>query len=98
MARKQQDKLVYQRKPRKCPECGAKQIAEYLFGMVDYPGIEQDLAEGKIAIGGCDISRMWEGELERAWRCNQCGVDLFRKDQAQNRCGTRYTGRTVEGG
>ncbi|GGD66750.1 hypothetical protein [Lacimicrobium alkaliphilum] len=61
MARKQQEKWVYQRKPLKCPRCGAKQIAKYLYGMVDYPGIEQDLAEGKIAIGGCDITSAHEG-------------------------------------
>jgi ribosomal protein L37AE/L43A len=81
MAAKQQEKWGYQRKPRKCPECGATQFAKYLYGMVDYPGIEQDLAEGKIAIGGCDITRAHEGKQLRAWCCNQCGVDLFRHEQ-----------------
>lgn len=82
MAHKQQNKWIYQHKPRKCPECDSKRIAEYLYGMLDYPGIEQDLADGKIAIGGCDITRAHEGELLRAWCCTECGVDLFRKERA----------------
>ncbi|GAB3029530.1 hypothetical protein GCM10027098_28300 [Bowmanella dokdonensis] len=82
MATRQGDKWVYQRKPRKCPECGSNKIADILYGLVNYSGAQQDHAAGKIAIGGCDVMDAWEGNLERTWSCAVCGVDLFRKGRS----------------
>jgi hypothetical protein len=63
-----------QRKPRKCPKCGASKIANILYG---YPGLtdrlQKELDEGKTVLGGCCIT----GD-DPQWECVECHTRIFK--------------------
>ncbi len=62
------------RKPIKCPKCGHRPVAHVLYGLPMFsPELEQDLAAGKTALGGCCIS-----EFNPDWKCTACGCEIHR--------------------
>ena len=70
-----------EKKRIKCPHCGSKDTARYIYG---YPKFDEEmqkkLDEGKWALGGCCISYAEvNGVLVRtmpARRCNKCEKDF----------------------
>jgi ribosomal protein L37AE/L43A len=63
------------RKPRRCPACGSARVARILWGMPAYSEqLEQELAEGKIVLGGCCVS----GD-DPAWACADCDASIYRE-------------------
>ncbi len=63
------------RKPEKCPACGFANIAEILYGLPAFsPELEKDLNDGRIALGGCEIT----GD-EPVWKCVACQTVVYRK-------------------
>lgn len=70
-------RTIFTRKPRECPKCQHVPIATILYGdPVLGKNFMLDMAEGKIAIGGCEITI---GEAQPAWQCSQCKLELYRK-------------------
>ncbi len=54
---------------RVCPSCGSANVAKYLYGFVAMDDeLEQQLEEGKITLGGCEIT-----EDAPEYYCNVCG-------------------------
>ena len=54
-----------------CPSCGSTDVAEYLYGFVALDDeLERQLAEGKIILGGCEISPDAPEHY-----CNVCGME-----------------------
>ena len=64
-------KLTFQRKPKRCPNCGATRIAKILYGM---PALSEKLNEGKVVLGGCIIS-----DDDSSWCCTKCESVFFRE-------------------
>ncbi len=69
---------VFSRKPRKCPNCNFSPIGNILYG---YPNLEnenlkEDIACGKIVLGGCDAPMIG---ADPTWRCSNCGLGIFRE-------------------
>jgi hypothetical protein len=63
-------------KPRKCPACGGKSIASFLYGMPAYSEkLRADLDSGKVVLGGCCI---WDDQP--TWKCNNCDVGIHRSN------------------
>ena len=62
--------MVYMKpEPNACPSCGSTDVAEYLYGYVALDDeLEQQLGEGKIILGGCEI-----GPDVLEYYCNACG-------------------------
>jgi len=62
-------------KPATCPHCGSSRVADILYG---YPAfseaLEQDLAAGRITLGGCCVS-----DDDPVWRCTACRTDIYEK-------------------
>jgi hypothetical protein len=51
---KMKEKVTAESKPRKCPKCGCKKIADILYGMPAFsPELRKDLDEGITVLGGC---------------------------------------------
>ncbi len=68
---------------RKCPWCGSKDVAEYLWGLPAFSEqLVQDMADGKIILGGCCIT----GNDPSA-HCNACGNDFGRPPYLQGKKG-----------
>lgn len=59
------------RTPPPCPRCDSTNVAAYIWGMPAFGEIEQDLKEGKVILGGCEVC----GD-EPEWRCNHCGLEF----------------------
>lgn len=54
---------------RTCPSCKSTNVAKYLYGFVAMDDeLEQQLEEGKIALGGCEIT-----DDAPEYYCNVCG-------------------------
>ena len=52
----------------KCPRCGNRNIAKFLYGMPAFDGtLEKRLESGTIVLGGCCIT-----ELNSRFHCNEC--------------------------
>lgn len=63
------------KKPRKCPACGSKGIASYLYGMPIFSKkLEKEMETGKTILGGCCIS-----DDDPIWKCLSCETDIYRK-------------------
>ena len=62
--------MVYMKpEPSACPSCGSTDAAKYLYGYVALDDeLEQDLANGKVILGGCEISPDAPEHY-----CNVCG-------------------------
>lgn len=68
------------RKPSKCPACGHRPLAKILYGLPIFsPELEQDLAAGKTALGGCCIS-----EFNPDWKCTACGCEIYRTKDSRS--------------
>jgi len=67
----------------KCPYCGSKNTARYLYGMpVMNPAIEEAINKGKLILGGCcllvtHVNGEFE-EINPQRKCNDCGKDFAR--------------------
>jgi len=63
------------KKPKNCPKCNSKKIAEILYGMVDYEDVKDGLEAEQIVLGGCvhEIN----GPV---WQCIDCGADIYRNN------------------
>ena len=67
-------KYFYQRKLRRCPVCGGKEIATYYFGFPKLEFALQAQNNDLIILAGCSLDAP---EQERAWHCNECGEDFY---------------------
>lgn len=56
---------------KKCKACG-EPCASYLWGMPNYPAIEEQLRKGEIVLGGCCIEYPSPN-----WYCNSCHIDYY---------------------
>ena len=62
------------RKPRKCPFCGSKIIATYMYGMPVYSEqLMKKIEEGKTILGGCCIS-----DNDPVYSCFACRTDFYK--------------------
>jgi len=69
------EKLIYKRKPRKCPVCGTGKIAEILYGLpVFNPELDKKLKEGDIVLGGCIVS-----DDDPSWCCTKCDTVFYKE-------------------
>ncbi len=67
--------ITSKRKPRKCPACGSSKVARILNGMPALrPELEKDLEDGKIVLGGCELS-----PDNPTWTCVKCGTNIYRE-------------------
>ncbi|GAA0370033.1 hypothetical protein GCM10009092_37910 [Bowmanella denitrificans] len=71
------NQFLHQVKPNQCPSCGAKTIADYVYGLADDQKTQKAHQEGRIVLGGCDMGHICAGEPYRAWRCMGCGGDFY---------------------
>ena len=68
---------------RKCPRCGSRDVAEYLWGMPAFSEqLEKDMADHKIILGGCCVT----GNDPSA-HCNACGKDFGKPPYLRRRRG-----------
>ena len=70
---------IYSRKPRKCPCCKHAPLANILYGFAAMSSkMFDDLASGKIALGGCCI---FADSAMPKWKCTKCETEFYqRKD------------------
>ncbi len=65
----------YEKKPKICPVCGSKKIANILYGLpVFSEKLNKDIETGKIVLGGCIIT-----DDDPAWQCTVCKKKFYRK-------------------
>lgn len=56
----------------KCPKCGGKSIAKYLYGLPHFNDkLEKELELGKIVLGGCMVT-----DFDPKYKCNDCKKDF----------------------
>lgn len=68
------ERIVRSRKPRACPACGHKPVANILYGMPAFSKeLEADMESGKVVLGGCCIS-----EDDPTWECAECHQQIYR--------------------
>ena len=68
-------KLIFKRKLKKCPKCGASRIANILYGLPALSEkLNKKLEEGKVVLGGCIIS-----DDDPSWCCTECESVFFRE-------------------
>lgn len=68
-------KMYVKRKPIKCPKCGHRPVAKYVYGMFIYSDEQKkELEAGKIAIGGCCIM-----PDNPKWFCSNCETDFHKE-------------------
>ena len=51
-----------------CPKCGSTDVARYVYGLVAPQSLRDDIARGRVRLGGCCIM-----PNSPAYRCNKCG-------------------------
>lgn len=60
-------------KPLKCPKCGAKPLANILYGEPSFSEkLEQDIKSGRVVLGGCCLTLD-----DPAWQCTHCGLQIY---------------------
>lgn len=58
-----------------CPECGSKNIAEILYGlMMMSVKLEKQIEKGEVVLGGCCIE-----EYNFSRHCNNCGMKFLKR-------------------
>jgi hypothetical protein len=73
--RKSPERFERKRKPFKCPDCGATEVAVILYGMpINNEKLQKDLQDGRIALGGCCLT----GDDPR-WECIRCRCKIHKK-------------------
>lgn len=71
---KNSERVVSERKPRRCPKCKHYPLASILYGMPVFDAeLERKIEEGRIAIGGCCVS-----DEDPVWLCTKCGLEIYR--------------------
>lgn len=78
----QQGQHVYKTKPKRCPNCASKAIADYFFGFPGKIVFEDQLLpelQQKYQVGGCEFDM---GEYIREWNCKACGTDFYMKNNS----------------
>ena len=70
------DWYLSDRKPQKCPNCGAKEVRKAVLG---YP-TEEDFLNDNIYLIGC----IPDFPIDRTWGCRQCDAAFF-KDTPRNK-------------
>ena len=78
MGKNEQEKFIYQRKPRVCKNCGSCSIASYYFGFPSEKLFIKAEQDNCIKLGGCCIEL---GEYTREWCCNDCDLDFYKKNK-----------------
>lgn len=69
------ERCITKHKPRKCPNCGSKRIANILYGPSHfYPGLSQEREEGRVILRACCL----KGPVP-SWECLFCGVDIYKE-------------------
>lgn len=69
------DKIRVLKKPYKCPKCGCKKIATYLWGMPLFSKkLQKDIDDGKIVLGGCCIS-----DDDPFCICTNCKTEFYQQ-------------------
>lgn len=66
--------MIISSRPKYCPNCGKKTIAEIIWGMPFSADMEMEKT-GKVIIGGCIVS-----DNDPTWRCRSCDFDLYDKE------------------
>lgn len=51
--------------PTECPRCGGPRVASIFYGLPDFEAIKDDLAAGRIILGGCCVGKL-------RWACLDC--------------------------
>lgn len=70
----------------KCPKCGNRNIAEYLWGMPAFTEqLEEELAAGHVVLGGCMITKS-----EPKYHCNNCKKDFGGPPIKMNKDGSLF--------
>ena len=59
------------RKPRQCPQCGAKKVVPIVYGMPAESTIEE-AEKGKLALGGCIVT-----DDDPSWKCTVCDAHIY---------------------
>ncbi len=71
------ERVISERKPRRCPQCGHYPVASILYGMPAYDDeLKRKIEEGRIAIGGCIESPDFP-----TWVCSKCGLAIYRPEE-----------------
>jgi len=77
----QNKKYKFERKPRKCPVCGASSIANIRYGLqIISPELDRKLAEKKVILGGCIIS-----DDDPNWACTECENVFYKEGNTSNK-------------
>jgi hypothetical protein len=67
------------RKPRKCPACGGKKIAQIQYGLPAFDAeMDEKLQQGKIVLGGCCIT-----DCDPRWQCVECNAQIYHSDDVR---------------
>jgi len=67
-----ESKLTQSKRTVICPQCGAKNIAAYLYGLPLFSEeLQKKMDEGQLKLGGCCIT---EDSPDHC--CNECGKDF----------------------
>jgi len=66
--------LYLKRKPRKCPYCDFRPIANVLYGYpADSEELNKEIEEGKVTFGGCCV-----GGPQANWKCTSCQKEFYK--------------------
>lgn len=77
----QQKRLEFSCIPERCPLCGSAKVAPILYGLPNFnEELERALDEGKIALGGCEIT----GD-DPSWKCLNCGAVFYDQNNTSHR-------------
>ena len=70
------EEYSYSHKPSICPVCGSRQVANIIYGLVNFtPTLSKEIEKGKIVLGGC--IKLKDAPL---WECPRCKTQFFRGD------------------
>ena len=73
-----QERLEFAEMPKVCPVCGSAKVAPIFHGRPAFNDeMERALAEGKIALGGCEVT----GD-DPSWKCLSCGALFYEQNKA----------------
>lgn len=62
------------KKPTKCPNCGSKNLAKILYGLIAVDEeLEEKIDNGKIKLGGCCVTN-----YDPKFECNDCHAQIYK--------------------
>lgn len=59
--------MADEKRPDRCPRCGAKTFVPIAYGLPDR-GLLEAAQQGKVVLGGCIVEND-----DPAWSCRECG-------------------------